>query len=190
MKINGRLLLLLVVTGLFIRVWTANDRNRSRVLPRTRSQAAANFSHPREWPAGRRGLSGSARVISTGHARPAAEEVWTERTCPIPLPSGLAGGPYRVVDDAGRVARLEVSEAGAGSSALQTPAPTDFVMSSVGERRWYFIRLRANAASVPAATAELTAPTIPAATPTAGGEQRPFANRKFDFTGYVSQDMR
>lgn len=105
----------------------------------------------------------------------AAEEVWTPRTAPVPLPQMLSAGIYRVVDDTGRVARLEVTQVAAAQPG-ETAAEPDLCVSTVGNRRWYFIRLH---------SAQGTAPLV-----TSQAETLPRANRKFDFTGYESQGGR
>lgn len=191
MTINGRLLLLVAATGLFIRVWNANDQSRSRFVTRTRSQTAVACP-PNPAPATNGTAVVHQQVSMTTSTTASAEELWTRDNCPIPLPAGLTGGSYRVVDDTGRVARLELAAADAeileeilreilGTNSREVPA--DFHMTSVGTRRWYFIRLQTPIAvdvqkGAPNAVGDAASATE--------SHPKPFLNRKFDFTGYVT----
>ncbi|MGQ0636337.1 MAG: hypothetical protein ACT4QC_17130 [Planctomycetaceae bacterium] len=146
MNINGRLLLLLVVAGLFVRVWGANQPRYNRYATYARLQ----YSLPRHEPrpvAIRRPQIAVDRValrhIDNGLG---AEELWNPSNCPIPLPAGLAGGAYRAASDSGRVARLELPDPSLSAQTLADQpvagdAAADFVSFNVGNVRWYLIRL-------------------------------------------------
>jgi hypothetical protein len=120
------------------------------------------------------------------------EERWTETNCPIPLPAGIGSGIYRVVDDTGRVARLEIAPATTRDPAFGLAAVSDFLITTSGTSRWYFIRLQA--AAVPLFVVQ--APDLPvedsapnSVESSATGDERPLCtNRKFDFTGYVESN--
>src|SRR5205807_7163284 len=72
-----------------------------------------------------------------------AGESWTANDCPIPLPAGVAPGSYRVVDDAGRVAHLEVAPSAAINQNASAPiANPEFYVLADGSSRGYFIRPR------------------------------------------------
>jgi hypothetical protein len=118
------------------------------------------------------------------------EETWTEADCPIPLPAGIGGGTYRVVDDTGRVARLEIPSSSAVS--FHTGAPVvepELCMTTAGSTRWYFIRLRQPVIAELPVVPLPDEPAYSSATHSATGDERPlFTNRKFDFTGYVPQN--
>ena len=150
---NGRVFLLIAVTGLFIRIW--NERDRGHDLP-----------------------AATTRRTSVTQALPTvsvAEEVWTSTTCPIQIPEHLGVGIYRVVNDLGQVASLEIAVEHAIPQAVHEAG--NVFVHSASDRTWYFIRLRHPALpqKVTAANAEI--PSL---------ATRPqFANRKFDFTGYV-----
>ncbi|MGE5193538.1 MAG: hypothetical protein ACM3U2_13675 [Deltaproteobacteria bacterium] len=207
MNINGRLLLLVVATGLFVRVWMVNDRPRARNHPPTRPQIASRMPPPDPATATRPGRvvarpvsltsalaatrEDSLRIPNSAFRIPippaaAVEEIWTLTTCPIPLPAGLGSGVYRVVDDTGRVARLEIAPSPAAaqeaSASFVTP---EFSMTTAGSSRWYFIRLQMPVAVWPIVHSP-EAPVSDSATDSATGDERPLCtNRKFDFTGYV-----
>ena len=186
MMINGRLLLLVLATGLFIRVWTDNERGRHSTLPPVRSDAGSSNLTPRHPRVLRDGSMATVSSIALVRAGSAAEITWTEATCPIPLPHALAGGTYRVVDDAGSVARLEVAQSARPRSVGDIAEP-DFLVSCSAGRRWYFIRLKAPANASPMA---ISPPALPIGAGRPTSDRAPLANRKFDFTGYMSQDVR
>jgi hypothetical protein len=183
MTINGRLLLLVVATGVFVRVWSANDQSRSRPVMRTQSQTAVACP-PNPEPV----TSGTAAmyqpVSATVSVAATAEEAWTVADCPIPLPAGITAGSYRVVDDTGRVARIEIGMSDSPVADVNLrEVPAGFHVSSVGARRWYFIRLQ-----TPTAT-EMSAALLDASSDAAretASEPCRFQNRKFDFTGYLA----
>ena len=182
MILNGRLILLLVAMGLFVRVWSANDRPRQRPVPRSRSQAASTSSLPldsRPEPA----ISGESAGAMALFRVAAHEELWTAASCPVPLPAGLTSGVYRVVDDLGRVARLEIGPAAAVSpTSISSPSPSFFV-TAAADRQWYFIRLQgiAGLPSLAGPRQNRTSPVGPATEP----HPQPIARRKFDFSGYI-----
>src|SRR4029079_10838208 len=110
MTINEQRLLLVVASGLFVRLWSTNDRQRPPAVWRTPSRSASTMPPPQPVAAGQ-AVEVPAHVVSTeSSAASAIEEVWTAGTCPIPLPTGIVAGVYRVVNDSGRVARLELAE--------------------------------------------------------------------------------
>src|SRR5262245_58260846 len=136
MTINGRLVLLVVATGLFVRVWMANERPRVRNRVTTRSQATCWMPPPDPAPRAAAAPARSEEVVVrpaavATKAASAAEETWTEYDCPIPLPAGIGSGIYRVVDETGRVARLEIDPSRFADQLIGTVAsPTDFLMTT------------------------------------------------------------
>jgi hypothetical protein len=191
MTINGQLLLLVVATGLFVRIWGANDQSRSRSVTRPHTavawrleeESATTVPAVMHQPV-------SVNVLATG----TGEEIWTRDNCPIPLPAGITGGSYRVIDDTGCVARLELAAADAeileeilreilGTTPREVHA--DFHMTSVGSRRWYFIRLQT---PVAVDVRDRTQTAVGNAVPENESSPWPFLNRKFDFTGYVTSE--
>ena len=141
MKINGRLLLLAVVTGLFMRIWSetgarpGSDRvSVVRPTPVAVSRPLPVVETPER--------SAETRVQETC-ALPSIDpsvqhEEWTLHTAPISLPQGLSAGTWRVVDDTGRVARLELP---VGQFPVHQLQQTEFHVTTIEGQRWYFIRL-------------------------------------------------
>ena len=141
MKINGRLLLLAVVTGLFMRIWSESGARHGadRVAAVRPTPVAVSLPEPAvESPAGpaEPELKVTATVpppdLSVQH------EEWSHHTAPISLPQGLSSGTWRVVDDTGRVARLELPVGQFPVHQLQQP---EFHVTTIEGQRWYFIRL-------------------------------------------------
>ncbi len=186
MTINGRLLLLVVATGLFVRVWTANDRPRPRAPFRSPDRISGMVTGPYPDSVGRLDLVPTVAVSVTTQSMRCAGENWTANDCPIPLPVGLAAGAYRVVNDSGRVAHLEVAPSAAMNLIAGAPVVNpEFYVVADASSRWYFIRLQESVASEP----EISVPQVFEAngsrSATFGVSHRPFTNHKFDFTGYV-----
>lgn len=188
MKINARLILMMVVIGLFVRVWKTNEHPRTRPVERSRHQAAEKVVKPAivaaevEQPA----LTVSAKV--TRDEPIAIEELWTVESSPIPLPAGMAEGSYRAVSDSGRIARLVIA-GNESSREIETATPvTELLTLVVRGERWYLVRLKTEptakrAALVPSATTSDATPIEPLLAPS---DELPTGNRKFDFTGYVT----
>lgn len=145
MNINGRLLLLAVVIGLFARVWTVNDR--SGVRPVTRHNVVATRAVGSPAPA----IVIAATPVSdhkTVETAATGEERWTTVDAPITLPRGLAAGTFRVVNDAGRVAILTVTGAAVADSRTAETG-SEMLVLTIGQDRWYFIRLRGTPEPLP-----------------------------------------
>jgi len=120
MNINGRLLLLAVVIGLFARVWTVNDRSRVRPVMRHNVVATRAVVSPAPAIVIAATPVSDHKVIETATNH---EERWTTADAPIALPRPMAAGTYRVVNDAGRVAILTVTD-GSGHYFAGLAAPT------------------------------------------------------------------
>ncbi|MSR57980.1 MAG: hypothetical protein EXS05_09930 [Planctomycetaceae bacterium] len=184
MTINGRLLLLAVVIGIFVRLWTPQSAPRLRPVTRSRPGIAqhaptlvAVVRVVPELPS----LENPATSPST-----TVEVHWTSATCPIALPAGIARGHYRVVNAAGQVARLTVSSDRESETTEPPVATMEFYVTGVGQQRWYFIRLQSN--DTDSATAAVETPK-PVPEPASEGSppftnRKLLTNRKFDFTGY------
>lgn len=191
MTINGRLILLVIATGLFIRVWTTNDRAsrpRSRTVSKTRISAQHSASPPNPAPTALvRGVSSMPVSVESSRIG-SPEETWTERACPIDLPAGISPGAYRVVDDSGRVARLEIGAPDSGPRETN-PAQAENYITTAGVRWWYFIRLREWIELPPPASSgasdETAAATPEASSSSSVDSSARFNNRKFDFGRYL-----
>jgi hypothetical protein len=208
MNINGRLLLLVVATGLFVRIWMVN--NRPRTCSPTRPHVAIHMPPPDPTPRASanevvvRPVSivseppePAENTFSTRHSAlhtrrfsPAAlEETWTESTCPIPLPAGIESGIYRVADNTGRVARLEITAPVATAQDARGPVvESELYLTTAGSSRWYFIRLHdLSIAALPSMPVP-DQPAVDLVAQSDTGEERPLCtNKKFDFTGYIPQ---
>jgi hypothetical protein len=163
MNINGRLLLLAVVIGLFARVWTVNDR--SGVRPVTRHTVVVTRAV--EPPARAIAVAATVAATAVSDRQPVetvanGEERWTTSDAPIALPRGLAGGTYRVVNDAGRVAILTVTEAAVDESPAARARSEMFVLT-VGQDRWYVIRLRGTPGPLPRQAERIVEPALESA---------------------------
>jgi len=141
MKINGRLLLLAVVTGLFMRIWSETGARSGsdrvavvRPAPSTVS-VPAPVVESSESPV-EPDLKVTAAVPSINPSLQSEE--WTPLSAPISLPQGLSAGTWRVVDDTGRVARLELP---VGQFPVHQQQQTEFHVTTIDGQRWYFIRL-------------------------------------------------
>jgi hypothetical protein len=140
MKINGRLLLLAVVTGLFMRIWSetgarhaADHLSRVRHPPVTASLPITAPEAPDQSALAERQVAVAPRLVDPS----VQPEEWTHHTAPFALPKGLSAGTWRVVDDTGRVARLELPVSDFPVDQLQT----ELHASTIDGQRWYFIRL-------------------------------------------------
>lgn len=187
MNINGRLLLLAVVIGLFVRAWSTNDGLKRRGLARHRAAAVQTVALRNDRPAVQIVRVPAERDVTevAGH-----EEHWTVANCPIPLPAGIVPGTYRVIDDQGRVARLTVvAEDMATQSSSQTQVETEFFMINAPQSRWYFVRLKtaplaARTGAAPVASLSVAAVSTLVPPVESIEAAAPVANRKFDFSGY------
>lgn len=183
MNINGRLLLLLVVVGLFVRIWKTNEHPRSRPFERSRSHAAERvLPVPVTTAAAAQvAIPVTNRAIATEQA--AIEEFWNADSAPIPLPADIAAGEYRIVSDSGRVGRLTIQ-------ADAAPREGTIEMFSVVDRneRWYLIRLRSDNTTVQISGANDTAAVAdaPIAPEFAPEMEVQLPHRKYDFSGYTS----
>ena len=185
MTINGHLLLLVVASGLFVRLWSTNDRQRPPAVGRTPNRVASTMPPPQPIAADRDIPAHVVSTISRGDS--SQEEVWTAATCPIPLPAGIDAGTFRVVDDTGRVARLVLSERESVEVAGPQTGAADLQTMTLDSRRWYFIRLQTPVAR----TTDTGAPEVGTIVPPVSADEvsvrTACANRKFDFTGFDAQ---
>jgi hypothetical protein len=181
MTINGHLVLLVVVSGLFVRLWNANERQKPAVAGRQ-----ADRIHVTSSPA-KRGLpaqSQPVRPVSLPEGEAPREEIWTATSCPIALPAGIQPGDYRVVSATGQVARLEINSTLASRQSGDVASPE---MQSITVRgvRWYFIRLQSTVAAGVKPDASQHAVRGDSQEPVAELPVREAsARRKYDFSGF------
>ena len=123
-----RVSLLLLVTGLFAGMWSADS-------PDGRSpgqkQLARRSSTPR-------------LILDRKLNQPAPKIVRmsavTKETT-IPLPTGITAGKYMVVDQSGVTQRMTITSDQLPKETNQNLVPVDQYMVRDGERRWHFIRI-------------------------------------------------
>ena len=156
---NGRIFILIAVTGLFVHVWNANDPAKQRnvagegysvpsdslLVPVSESpeQGAieqwSGFATDPALPAPRRQrqISESKTVTS-----PTAVPVWVEpRMMPEALPVDITCGLYQVVDNFGHMSLAQISPERLVQSGMNSDAlPRDMYVHQEGNQRWYFIR--------------------------------------------------
>jgi hypothetical protein len=182
MTINGHLLLLVVATGLFVRLWSTNDRPRPPVVWRTPSRATSTMPPPQ--PAAADCDVSVHTVARTSESDILHEEVWNDSTCPIPLPAGIDTGEYRVVDDTGRVAKLVLAAPIPTTCTDTVPRSADWQTTTIESRRWYFIRLHTPVART-TLDCEMEFEQVSQSDSAAVEPIRTACtNRKFDFSGF------
>jgi len=184
MKINGRLLLILCAVALFIHIWNVNGQKSHRsALPRNAATATSGaFVTTKKPPRPALRQTAELRAPAIGRETPplGSEEIWTVQTVPFKLPEGLTPGHYRVVSDAGRVARLTIAPV-----ARTAGASADFVAITTETERWYLIRLKSEG-TTGRPSFSTAWDTMPPSVPDLSlSFAAPVANRKFDFTGYL-----
>lgn len=190
---NGRLLMLVFATGLFVSVWSVKDKPLQK-------QTVA----PRNDPETSRRAVDAATIRAVVHTPPAVAEpvaadamtetpavrdgLWNVANCPTSMPPEITAGKYRVVSNQGAVGILEVAAGDIWNCAEPSQSTRkDVYTVETSESRWYFIRLGdsesgpvAAPASEKSAAPQKTAG--PASDKTQAGRRM---NRKFDFTGYL-----
>src|SRR5262245_51950115 len=111
MNLNGRLMLLLVVTGLFMRAWGGSGRTDRALAHSSRRGTTQAASRAAKTARIRRVTVPPRQTPVTVHPVKSTDgEHWTTWNCPVALPSGMIAGTYRVVSDRGRVATIVVPQ--------------------------------------------------------------------------------
>ena len=185
MTATGRLMFLLLVTGLFVRVWSEDSRQATE---RRVARVRANKAHavvqrlPDRLPQPRYNITAHS-PIEPAQVESLLPKPWRLANCPCPVPKHLTAGTYRVVDNVGQVGLLDVTNEDLAFLGLPADAtPLDIYSQTSGTTQWFFIRLRS------VTTDATTTAVVPNDTPVIitslpDSERRRF-NRKFDFTGY------
>lgn len=194
---NGRLVLLIVAAAVFVRLWMPM---KQAPYPPKVTQARQRVSiHPAAQITARGLVRVAASAVSKNHASapetarsgedgpsigaPQQIEHWTEASSPIALPPDLEPGSYRVIDQSGRVALLEVRAPAEtfGCRTAPTAAPEFFVIRN-DSTTWYFVRLTIPGTFTASRPVEPEVPPVPV--PEYTLPEPAIGNRKFDFTGY------
>lgn len=127
-----RVLLLLVVTGLFASAW--NSDRPATASPRL----AADIRQLPERPSVTDVVHGMLVVAEVGRAVSVSAEF---DVAVVMLPELISAGTYRVVDAQGRVAWMSIPEDNNPERAATEPQPIYSTESASGH--WYFIRVEA-----------------------------------------------
>jgi hypothetical protein len=185
MTATGRLMFLLLVTGLFVRVWSEDSRLAAeRRVARVRDHKAHVVVQilPDRLPQARYNITANS-PIEPVQVESLLPKPWRLANCPCPVPRHLTAGTYRVVDNLGQVGLLDVTNEELAFLGLPTDAnPLDIYSQTSGAMQWFFIRLRSDTtgtsnAAVDSNDVRMVITSLP------DSERRRF-NRKFDFTGY------
>ena len=123
-----RVSLLLLVTGLFASMWSADTPDGRTVAQKQQARMASSPCSIRHVAAPIRTCQ-IETVSLQGHPLTQA----------IPLPVGIEPGTYLVVNQAGKTERLTISAREVGTSGNQVPVD-QYTVRTAGAR-WHFIRL-------------------------------------------------
>lgn len=185
MTATGRLMFLLLVTGLFVQVWSEDSRQATeRRVARVRAHRAHLVVQrlPDRLPQPRYNITANS-PIEPAQVESLLPKPWRLANCPCPVPKHLTAGTYRVVDNVGQVGLLDVTNEELAFLGLPTdPPPLNFYSQTSGATQWYFIRLRS--ATTDASTAAVDSNEVPVVITSLPESERRRFNRKFDFTGY------
>ena len=122
-----RVSLLLVVTGLFAGMWSADSPD---LRSPAEKQMARRESTPRLLLQAAKSSPSVVRTVSLSDQLPS-----------IPLPSQIEAGTYLVVDQSGATQRLTI-EARDTTTSINLVAIDQYTVRQ-GDQRWHFIRLNA-----------------------------------------------
>ncbi|MDB5347655.1 MAG: hypothetical protein JWP89_6032 [Schlesneria sp.] len=122
-----RVSLLLVVTGLFAGMWSADSPD---LRSPAEKQMARRASTPRMLLQDAKSTTNVIRTVSLSDRLPS-----------IPLPRGIEAGTYLVVDQSGSTQQLTIEASSAATSANFVAIDHYTVRQS--DQRWHFIRLDA-----------------------------------------------
>jgi hypothetical protein len=182
---NSRVMLLVLVTGLFVGIWGSTDR-AGRQLAGRHARKSSELQ-PR--------LVSEERFVEQLSSEATSDVIAPTATSygRIPLPADITPGDYLVIDNHGNVTPLSL-----GASDLQYQLSPELVESDAylvrkGADRWHFVRL--DAAVKPEVELPTTSDEVPMPVFCDDPEQRQAdqdanlyrANRKFDFTGYMTE---
>lgn len=185
MTATGRLMLLLLVTGLFVQVWSEDSRQAAerRVARLSTHQPRVVVQRlPDQLPQPRYNLIAHSPTGAT-QTESLLPKAWRLRNCPCPVPTHVTAGTYRVVDNVGQVGLLDVTNEELAFLGLPTDVtPLDLYSQASGTSQWFFIRLRS--ATTDATTTAIGPNDAPVVVTTLPDSERRRFNRKFDFTGY------
>lgn len=163
---NGRLLMLMLATGLFMAGWSSGNpptavAHRSHVVgwavPTNACSQNTESVPGQELPRidDDKSMTTTQRDVTRSESRTlgSANSVWTAANCPAPLPAGISPGLYRVVSSTGCLGTLELTvnddccQGNTAAGTLTVPSRTEsetedeLFITVAGSCRWYFIRM-------------------------------------------------
>ena len=135
---NGRLLLLVLLTAMFMAAWDGDQTAMQEALARraerqTTQIASSSPQHVEESPR-------THRVTSVSHRKPARQpEVKETRSVAVnvPLPPSIAAGKYQAVSQTGATVLITVP----ASKSQNAPARDFYVSDSADGERWFLVRI-------------------------------------------------
>lgn len=142
---NGRVLLLVVVTGLFMTAWDGDQTAMQAAIAKREQQSAARFvqttphTKTTQAVANRHQLTNLPRAADTSETTETLNVAITqnEAAADVPLPQTIAAGQYRAVHQTGRTVMLTVTPQQANSELSR-----DFyLVDAASGERWYLIRV-------------------------------------------------
>ena len=133
---NARVLLLVLITGLFMAAWDGDQAAMHTAIARRTQQRATAVAVMQPTVDNVRTEvtlpKHSLTVLKIEESRPAASE-----QVDVPLPPGIAAGQYQAVNQFGRTQLVEVSEHEATGQNVR-----DFhLVDAKDGNRWYLIRV-------------------------------------------------
>lgn len=142
---NGRVLLLVIVTGLFMMVWDGDQAAMQAALAkRSERQQSTQVASITEPPRACRRTAASAPLVLTGvtSVLESATPVSSSGTehgndSQVPLPPGIAAGEYQAINQTGRVMAVTVPR----SQDSRRTGRDFYVADGEDGQRWYLIRI-------------------------------------------------
>ena len=145
---NGRVLLLVVVTGLFMAAWNGDQAAMEAALAKRAELQAQNIAKrknaathqnvdEREQSKVHKLASVSKPVLSTAGQDAVPKTVSVSVTVNVPLPRGITAGIYQAVNQSGACVRMTVS-------AEQSTGKADrefYTVDGSDGARWYLVRI-------------------------------------------------
>ena len=143
---NGRVLLLVVVTGFFMAAWDGDQAAMEAALARRAQQRATSVATVQEpaQPAQQASqprvpqikLTSSSKDVPTQQATVSTTKTISVNT-EVPLPPGVTVGHYQAVSQSGVTLRITVTEEQATGQSAR-----DFYVADSGTGdRWYLVRI-------------------------------------------------
>lgn len=127
---NARVLLLMLVTGLFMAAWNGDQAAMQTALA-AREQQRASKTASLKTP-----VQPISRTVQMNQQPAVTPEPTAIPESEVPLPAGIASGTYQAVHQSGRTFRINVPAADNSN-----PARELYTIDAQNGERWYLIRL-------------------------------------------------